>query len=54
MANRIYSDHINRGIVVALNAWWESDELEYGLNHTGTKVAIVDQERLDRIVEMTA
>ena len=38
------------GIVVALNAWWESDELEYGLNHTGTKVAIVDQERLDRII----
>lgn len=36
-------------VVAALNAWWESDELEYGINHIGAKVAVVDQERLDRI-----
>ncbi|MBL0116220.1 MAG: acyl--CoA ligase [Sphingomonadales bacterium] len=37
------------GIVAGLNAWWESDELEYGIRHIGAKVAIVDQERLDRV-----
>ncbi len=36
-------------IAVAINAWWETEELEYGINHTGTKVVIADQERLDRI-----
>ena len=38
-------------IVTPLNAWWTGAELEYGLADSGTKVAIVDEERLDRIVE---
>jgi long-chain acyl-CoA synthetase len=37
-------------IAVAVNAWWEVDELEYGLNHTKAKVIIADQERLDRLM----
>jgi len=38
-------------IVTPLNAWWTGPELEYGLVDSGTKVAIVDAERLARIVE---
>src|ERR1022692_244874 len=38
-------------IVTPLNAWWTGPELEYGLIDSGTKVAIVDNERLERINE---
>ncbi|WP_414695625.1 class I adenylate-forming enzyme family protein [Phenylobacterium sp.] len=37
-------------IVTPLNAWWTGPELEYGLADSGAKVAIVDDERLRRIV----
>ena len=38
-------------VVTPLNAWWTGVELEYGLADSGTKIAFVDDERLDRIVE---
>ena len=38
-------------IVTPLNAWWTGSELEYGLTDSGTKVAIVDAERLERLAE---
>jgi long-chain acyl-CoA synthetase len=38
-------------IVTPLNAWWTGPELEYGLVDSGSKVAIVDAERLERINE---
>ncbi|MEW5688462.1 MAG: class I adenylate-forming enzyme family protein [Pseudomonadota bacterium] len=38
-------------IVTPLNAWWTGAELEYGLADSGTKVAFVDDERLERIAE---
>ncbi len=38
-------------IVTPLNAWWTGAELEYGLADSGSKVAIVDAERLERISE---
>jgi long-chain acyl-CoA synthetase len=38
-------------IVTPLNAWWTGPELEYGLVDSGSKVAIVDAERLERIFE---
>ncbi|SDD51325.1 long-chain acyl-CoA synthetase [Cupriavidus sp. YR651] len=38
-------------IVTPLNAWWTGPELEYGLADSGSRVAIVDSERLDRIIE---
>jgi long-chain acyl-CoA synthetase len=38
-------------IVTPLNAWWTGPELEYGLVDSGTKVAFVDAERLERIAE---
>jgi long-chain acyl-CoA synthetase len=39
------------GVATLLNAWWTGPELEYGLNDSGAKVAIVDRERLERIAE---
>jgi long-chain acyl-CoA synthetase len=33
-------------IVTPLNAWWTGPELEYGLTDSGSKIAIVDAERL--------
>jgi long-chain acyl-CoA synthetase len=38
-------------IVTPLNAWWTGPELEYGLADSGTKLAIVDHERWERIRE---
>jgi long-chain acyl-CoA synthetase len=37
-------------IVTPLNGWWTGPELQYGLADSGAKVAIVDDERLERIV----
>jgi long-chain acyl-CoA synthetase len=39
------------GVATLLNAWWTGAELEYGLNDSGAKIAIVDRERLERIAE---
>ena len=36
-------------IVVPLNAWWSGEELRYGLEDSGSKVAFVDTERVGRI-----
>jgi len=38
-------------IVTPLNAWWTGPELEYGLVDSGSKVAILDAERLERLAE---
>ncbi|MBL8554189.1 MAG: acyl--CoA ligase [Phenylobacterium sp.] len=38
-------------VVTPLNAWWTGPELEYGLTDSGTRVAIVDYERYERLVE---
>jgi len=38
-------------IITPLNAWWTGPELEYGLVDSGSKVAFVDAERLERIAE---
>ncbi|HTX48241.1 MAG TPA: class I adenylate-forming enzyme family protein [Caulobacteraceae bacterium] len=38
-------------IVTPLNAWWTGPELEYGLCDSGSTIAIVDSERLERITE---
>jgi long-chain acyl-CoA synthetase len=35
-------------IAVAMNAWWQPEEMEYGLSDSGAKVLIADQERIDR------
>jgi long-chain acyl-CoA synthetase len=36
-------------IVVPLNAWWSGEELRYGLEDSGSKVAFIDTERAERI-----
>lgn len=36
-------------IAAPMNSWWTGDELEYGLRDSGTKVAIVDSDILERI-----
>jgi long-chain acyl-CoA synthetase len=36
-------------IMVPLNAWWSAEELRYGLEDSGSKVAFVDSERAQRI-----
>lgn len=36
-------------IVTPLNGWWTGPELQYGLANSGTRVAIIDDERLERI-----
>jgi long-chain acyl-CoA synthetase len=38
-------------IATLLNAWWSGPELEFGLNDSGAKVAILDRERLQRLSE---
>jgi long-chain acyl-CoA synthetase len=37
-------------VVVPLNAWWTGPELAYGLEDSATKVAIVDADRLGRLI----
>ena len=36
-------------IAVALNAWWTTEELDYGLRDCGAKLVFVDEERVDRV-----
>ncbi|WP_374348473.1 class I adenylate-forming enzyme family protein [Phenylobacterium sp.] len=36
-------------IVTPLNAWWTGAELEYGLTDSGTKVVLMDAERMERL-----
>ncbi len=44
-----YGALLTGAIVTPLNAWWTGAELEYGLVDSGSRVAIVDGERLDRL-----
>ncbi len=46
-----YAGQALGAIVTPLNAWWTGAELEYGLTDSGSKVAIVDAERFERIRE---
>jgi long-chain acyl-CoA synthetase len=39
-------------ISVSLNAWWTTDELDYALRDSGSRVAIADGERLARIAPL--
>ena len=38
-------------VIVPLNAWWTGPELEYGLTDSGTKIAVMDAERYQRLTE---
>jgi long-chain acyl-CoA synthetase len=39
-------------VSVSLNAWWTTDEFDYALRDSGSRVAIVDPERLERIAPL--
>jgi long-chain acyl-CoA synthetase len=41
-------------ISVSLNAWWTTEELEYALTDSGSRVVIADRERLARIEPLIA
>jgi len=41
------------GIAVAMNALWQPDEMAYGLRDSGAKVLFADQERLDRLAQVS-
>lgn len=40
-------------IAVAMNAWWQSEEMEYALNLTGVTVMIADDERISRVMKLS-
>ena len=39
-------------VSVSLNAWWTTDEIDYALRDSGSRVAIADRERLERIAPL--
>ena len=39
-------------VVVPLNAWWTSEEIEYGLRDSSSSIVFVDPERLERILPL--
>ncbi|MEM1142324.1 MAG: class I adenylate-forming enzyme family protein [Pseudomonadota bacterium] len=39
-------------IAVPMNAWWTTEELEYGIKDSGAQVLIADQQRLDRLAPL--
>ena len=41
-------------IAVAMNAWWTTDELDYGLRDCGARLVIADEERVERIEPLHA
>src|SRR4030095_10529356 len=41
-------------VAVTLNAWWTGDELAYGFEDSGTRAAILDEERAQRIAPYRA
>lgn len=40
------------GIAVVMNAWWKEEEIEWGMNNSGAKVAVVDGERAQRLLAL--
>ena len=40
---------ITGAVAVPINAWWTPEELQYGLNDSGSSVLFVDEERLERV-----
>jgi long-chain acyl-CoA synthetase len=38
-------------IATPMNSWWTGEEMEYGLSDSGSSVAIIDVERLERLRE---
>lgn len=41
-------------VAVGVNAWWTTDELDYGLRDCGARVVLADVERVERIAPLLA
>ena len=41
-------------VSVSLNAWWTSEELDYALRDSGSRLVIADRERVERIAPLLA
>ena len=41
-------------VAVPMNAWWQADELAYGLSDSGARLVIADEERARRITSLAA
>ncbi|WOJ91888.1 class I adenylate-forming enzyme family protein [Congregibacter variabilis] len=39
-------------VAVPMNAWWTTEELDYGLRDSGAKVVIADRQRLERLAPL--
>jgi acyl-CoA synthetase (AMP-forming)/AMP-acid ligase II len=39
-------------IAIPMNAWWTSEELDYGLRDSGSRLVIADEERARRVVKV--
>jgi long-chain acyl-CoA synthetase len=39
----------NGAVLVGLNGWWKTDEVEYGLQDSGAKILVADRKRFERI-----
>jgi len=37
-------------VVVPMNAWWTTEELDYGFEDSGARVVVADRERVERLV----
>lgn len=37
-------------VAVPLNAWWQTDELAYAINDSGSRIVVCDDERLERLL----
>lgn len=42
------------GVVVFLNAWWTTEEMDYALRDSGAKIVFVDAPRLDRLTPLVS
>lgn len=41
-------------VAVPMNAWWTTDELDYGLRDSGAKVVVADRQRIERLAPLQA
>ncbi len=38
------------GVAVPMNAWWTTEELQYGFDDSGAKIVIADRQRIERLI----
>jgi long-chain acyl-CoA synthetase len=41
------------GVAVPMNAWWTTEELDYGLADSGAKIVVADRARVERLVPIS-